>query len=205
VDSFHSCVARGRWFALLVGLLAVRPMFAATPAPGFTVKATDLSLSGQGSGTSQFTLTSVQGYADTGVIVKCTGPNPNLLPFVVLPECSIPEPIVNIPAGGSVSGTINFFPPWTATQASSRRAWPLTGTFVAGIGLMGFRRWKRLGRRFATAAAILSLIVLTGVTGCVGHGGLAMTPGIYTFVISGTGKVSASANISVTVKCNSCP
>ena len=198
-------VAWGRWFVLFAGWFVVQPVLAGTPAPGFTVTATNVSLSGQGSGTSEFTLTSVQSYSDTGVIVKCTGPDPNLLPFVVIPACSISEPLVNIPAGGSVSGTINFFPPWTATQASSHRAWPLTGTLVAGLGLAGLRRWERIQGRFNFLAGILFLLVLTGFTGCIGSGGLAMTPGIYTFVISGTGKVSASANISVTVKCNSCP
>jgi len=185
-------------------LVLVLPAFCAAPTPGFTVTASNLTLSGQGSGTSQFTLTSVQGYSDTGVIVRCTGPNPNLLPFVVIPECAIPEPIVKIPAGGSVSGTINFFPPWTARQASSRRTWPLAGTLVAGICLIGFRRWKNLRGWFAVVAAILSFFCFSGLVGCIGHGGLAMTPGAYTFVISGTGKISASTNISVTVKCNAC-
>lgn len=200
----RTCVEWSRWIAFFTGLLLVQPMLAATPPPGFTVTATNVTLSGQGSGTSQFTLTSVQGYADTGVIVKCTGPNPNLLPFVVIPACSIPEPIVNIPAGGSISGTINFFPPWTATQASSRRAWPLGATLVAGVGLIAFRRWKRIRKWFAIIAGMLFLFLLSGLTSCGGQGGLAMTPGIYTFVISGAGKISASTNISVTVKCNSC-
>lgn len=197
--------AGGRWCALFAGWFVVQPMLAATPPPGFTVTATNVSLSGQGSGTSQFTLTSVQGYADTGVIVKCTGPNPNLLPFVVIPECSIPEPIVDIPAGGTVSGTINFFPPWTATQASARRIWPLGGTLAAGIGLIGFGRRKRMRGRFVITGGLLTLFLLTGITGCTGGSGLAMTPGIYTFVISGEGKVTASTNINLTVKCNSCP
>lgn len=187
------------------GLLVVPPVLAATPPPGFTVSAANVTLSGQGSGTSQFTLTSVQGYGDTGIIVKCTGPNPNLLPFVVIPECSVPEPIVNLSAGGSVSGTINFFPPWTATQAWSRPVWPAAGALLGGLGLFGLRRWKRARGRFALWAGMLSLVLLTGLTGCGGHPGLAMTPGIYTFVISGTGKLAASTNISVTVKCDSCP
>lgn len=204
MGSGHLCVSCVRWTMLLAAWIVVQPMFAATPAPGYTVIATDVSLSGQGSGSSQFTLTSVQGYGETGLIVKCTGPNPNLMPFVVLPECSIPEPLVNLPAGGKVSGTINFFPPWTATQASSRDDWPLPAGILAGAGLTGIRRWKRMRARFSMIAGMLCLFVLTGLTGCIGHGGLAMTPGIYTFVISGSGRVSASTNISVTVKCNSC-
>lgn len=193
-----------RWIVLVAGLMIVQPVGCATPAPGFTVTATDVSLSDQSSGTSQFTLTSVQGYAENGLIVKCTGPNPNLLPFAVMPQCSIPEPIVNLQAGGTVRGTINFFPPWTATQASSHRNWPIAGTLVAGVGLIGLRRWKRWRGRFAVRAGTLSLLLVTGFTGCIGHGGLAMTPGVYTFVISGSGRVTASTRISVTVKCNSC-
>ncbi len=201
----RSCVQGGRWIAFFAALFVVQPVLAATPAPGFTVTATNVSLSGQGSATGQFTLTSVQGYADTGVVVKCTGPDPNLLPYVVIPACSIPEPLVNIPGGGSVSGTINFFPPWTATQASSLRGWPLTGALVSAVVLIRLRKRKEVHRRSAVLTGMLSLFLLTGMTACVGNGGLAMTPGLYTFVISGTGKVSASTNISVTVKCNSCP
>jgi hypothetical protein len=191
------------WFALLVGMIVAQPMLAAT-APGYTVNAIPLTLSGQGSGVSQYTMTSVQGFTGQ-VIVKCIGPNPNLLPFVVIPQCSVPEPTVTIPAGGSVGGTINFFPPWTATQASAQRDWPVAGGLMAGLGLIGFRRRKWLHGRFAILAGILALFLLAGLTGCIGGGGLAMTPGVYTFVISGTGSVSASANLSVTVKCNSCP
>lgn len=208
--SWGSCVSCSRRIVLLAGLIAVQPIFAATP--GFTVKGTNISLSGQGSGVSQFTLTSVGGFTGN-VVVKCTGPDPNLLPFVVFPDCSIPLPNVTIPAGGSVGGTINFFPPWTATQASQRRPsqtwpnrpWPASGPLFAVIGLIGLCGRKLLRGRLSTLVGMFCLFLLAGVTGCIGQGGLAMTPGIYTFVISGTGTVSAAANISVTVKCNSCP
>ena len=54
-----------------IGLASAPALLAA--APSFTITATNLTLSGQGSGASQFTLTSVGGFAGT-VGMSCSGP-----------------------------------------------------------------------------------------------------------------------------------
>jgi hypothetical protein len=68
---------------------------------------------------------------------------------------------------------------------------------------------KILDRRLAMAVGAICLASLAGIAGCLGRGGLAMTPGTYTYTISGSSVTepisSASTPISVTVSCDSCP
>lgn len=189
------------------GLSAAQGLLAATP--GYTITASNVSVSGQGSGVSQFTLTSVGGF--TGIVgVTCIGPNTNFAPDLILPDCNHPVENFAIPSGGSVSGTMNFYPPWTDSYASASsgrrnqpaRSLPLIAGAFAGLGLIGLRMRKIVNRRVALLVGAVCLASLAGIAGCLGQGGLAMTPGTYAYVLQAG---SASTTISVTVQCNSCP
>ena len=200
-------------FALCIGIATAQGLQAATP--GFTIKAGNVSVSGQGSGTSQFTVTSVGGYAGT-VYVTCSGPDGNLLSDLLLPVCGSPVEEA-LPANGSVSGSMSFTPPSSVTSSAKLqggppgppRPMPYVAGVLAGLGLLGLRMRRILDRRLAIVAGAICLAALAGIAGCLGRGGLAMSPGTYTYTISGNSVTvpisSASTTISVTVSCDSCP
>ncbi|MGA2349378.1 MAG: hypothetical protein ABSF70_03015 [Terracidiphilus sp.] len=184
------------------------PAFAATP--GFTLTASNVNMSDMGSGVSNFTLTSVDGFAGQ-VSVVCTGPNPLLVPDLVLPNCAAIEEFL-VPAGGSASGTMNFNPPSSVQSAAKPHALPRNPgspihtplKFCALVAaLLGFSCTKKLNRWFAMVlVCAVSLTGLCGTTGCLGRGGLAMTPGTYSYVISASSPTittAVSATISVTI------
>jgi len=187
---------------LACGSLLSLPALGATPT--FTLTAGNVSLSGMGTGVSHFTLTSVNGFSGQ-VGVTCTGPDPNLLPDLVLPSCNHPVQNFVLPAGGSVSGAMTFYPPWT-TQAKysapdPRRPGapyeaPLGACAVAALAGLGLRGKARR----SLLPLVLAAIALAGLAGCVGQGGLAMTPGTYAYVIAGGSLKGESATISVTVQ-----
>ncbi len=193
--------------AAWAGFSAAQGLLAATP--GYTITASNVSVSGQGSGVSHFTLNSVGGFTGT-VGVTCIGPNTNLSADLILPDCDHPVDNFVIPAGGSVSGTMNFYPPWTDGYASDStdrrnqpaRSLPLIAGAFAGLGLIGLRMRKIVDRRLALLVGAVCLASLAGIAGCLGQGGLAMTPGTYAYVLQAG---SVSTTISVTVQCNSCP
>ncbi|MGA7342496.1 MAG: hypothetical protein WBE72_25860 [Terracidiphilus sp.] len=189
-------------------MIAVPGMAASTP--GFTLSAGNVSVPGQGSATSHFTLTSVDGYTGS-VGVTCSGPESNVVPDLLLPNCSQSGQILVVPANGSVSGTVNFYPPWTSGSASNAqprpaRPLPLVAGVFAGFGLLGLRL-RRISYRWVTlAAGAFCLLALLGFAGCLGQGGLAMTPGTYTYTLTAaSSSQTQTATFSVTVQCNSCP
>jgi len=152
--------------------------------------------------------------------VYCQGPDPNLLPYLVLADCSHPTQQVAVAAGGSVKGTITFYPPWTtqADQASMAHArallkpaspLPLMAGMCASLGLFGLRVNKRRQKPLAMVVAAAGICLFAGIIGCIGNSGLAMTPGIYTYTIhaasTADSRIAASKDISVTVHCDSCP
>jgi len=196
-----------------VGLLGIQAAICATP--GFSIKASNVRISGQGTATSQFTVKSVNGYAgQVGVI--CNGPSPGLTGNLILPQCANPAVVVSLPANGSATGSVSFYPPTgvAALRPDGRSGGrgsgvPLAATLAGAAGLFGlkWRRKPRCFRSFLMGATGLGL--LSCVAGCVGNGGLAMTPGTYTYTLAGTSDTlpvsSASTTITVTVACNSCP
>jgi hypothetical protein len=180
---------------------------AVVPSPSFTLTASNVSMSDQGSGTSTFTLTSVNGF--TGQVgVLCTGPS-SLLVDLVLPSCDSPTQQVVVPANGSVSGSMSFVPPFS-NQSLGRRGRPgkapLEAPLVASalaMGLIGLRFRRRLSRWMVLLViGAAGLAATAGVTGCIGHGGLAMTPGTYSYTLSAAARSSSATGnttISVTV------
>ncbi len=176
-------------------------------------------MDGQGTATEPFTLTSVDGFTGT-VSVSCVGPNPNLFPDYVLPDCRDPVVELTVPANGSKSGSLEFYPPWitpptttaeTAGHGANHRSrpWPVAAGILGGLGLLGLRMRKLLDRRFSLLIGVVGLASLCGLCGCLDQGGLAMTPGTYIYQLTGVPPSGianeVSANLYVTVKCNSCP
>ncbi|MDR3451952.1 MAG: hypothetical protein P4L96_03990 [Rhodoferax sp.] len=195
--------------ALVFHLASVRS-WAGTTTPGFTITANNVSLSGQGRGSSQYALTSVNGFAGT-VAVVCNGPDPNLYPDLIMPSCAEPTQELVVPANGSISGSMLFYPPWEGLTGQVGRpskpgTAPLFAGMFAGLGFLGLRLRKKAGLWLALALGAVSLGMLSGAVGCLGGGGLQMTPGVYTYTLSGTGSgVSATGKVTATVHCNTCP
>ncbi len=189
------------YVVLLWGILG-GSAFAATPS--FTLTASNVSMSDMGTGTSSFTVTSVNGF--TGQVgVVCTGPNTILLNDLVLPACDAPTMLLAVPANGSVKGTMTFRPPWTARPAVARVKLrrPLTEPLGAGAltaALLGFGLRKRLHRWIVVLLLCgAGLAGFSGLAGGLGTGGLAMTPGTYSYAIAGGTAAGESATIKVTV------
>ncbi len=192
-------------------------ILSASSSPGFTISSTNVTIDDQGTASAQFTVTSTNGFAGK-VGVYCQEPNPNLLPFDVLPQCSHPTQYVDVLAKGSASGTIAFYPPWVTPQTTSRSrsprqpvsSVPLMASIFLGLGLLRLRFGSLLFRPIRVLIMAVCLSFVAGLAGCVQSGGDAMTPGTYTYTINGatvpgaTPAASASSYFSVTVRCNSC-
>ena len=202
---------RGLWCLFLLALLSHSlntPCRADSTTPGFKIVAQNVTLPGRGQVTSQYIVSSVNGFAGKVAIV-CTGPDPNLYPNLIMPSCAEPTQELTVPANGSIGGGIIFHPPWVdltahTTAPSSREATSLFACTLCGIGVLGLRR--HLNRLLLLVLGFLCIGLLSGAVGCLGSGGLQMTPGTYIFALNGAGNgATASGKVTVTVVCNSCP
>jgi hypothetical protein len=201
-----------RFFRICLGIcllfVCAEGAHAVIPSPSFTLTASNVSMSDQGSGTSTIKLTSVNGF--TGQVgVLCSGPSSFLAPDLVLPSCDSATQQLVVPANGSVTGTMSFVPPFS-NQSVGRRGRPgkapLETPLAAGalgMGLIGLRFRRKLSRWMAMLVlGAAGLAAMAGVTGCIGHGGLAMTPGTYSYTLSAAARSSSATGnttISVTV------
>lgn len=191
---------------LFIGLLLLSTRNAAAAASsGFTIAATNVSLSDTGSGSSSYTVTSQGGF--TGQVgVSCYAPGTD--GSLVIPSCDVPEQFLTLPANGSVSGKMPFTPPTDVTARNEGRPNPRpTGPFAAGtlvlLGLAAARKRMRWNRAMGPLILFTGLIAgLTMTTGCGGHGGLAMSHGTfgYTIQAQAPSAKAATAYISVTVQ-----
>ena len=201
---------RSRGYALLpaiflasLALFTVRNASAAT-SPGFTITASNVSVSDTGSGSSSYTVTSVDGF--TGKVgVSCFAPE--IDGSLAIPNCDVPEQFLTIPANGSASGKMPFTPPSNVNaknQGGDRRrpAGPLAAGALMLAGFAAARRRMRWNRTISALALCTGLLAGLSATGCGGHGGLAMAPGTYTYTIQaiGPGLKVASTYITVTVR-----
>lgn len=195
-----------RILTCVLGVVIASAAHAAT-TPGFTIKATNVSLNGQSTASTTFTLTSVGGYTGS-VGVFCTGPNGNLYPDLVIPECAHPTEHLTIPANGSVKGTLSFYPPWKNENEAMLRgqsAQPVLAGLFVGVGLLGFGLRRCMHGRLSLLLGVFGIFLFSGAVGCLGHGGLQMTPGTYGYTLTATGTgVKATTTVNVTVHCSSC-
>lgn len=183
----------------------------AATTPTMKLTATNVSMGDRGSGTSQFTLTSLNGF--TGQVnVEC--PNPIFEPLdVVLPICSPELQGFTLTANGSVSGKVQLNPPSTVTGSVRRdspirpRRGPLEMPIAAGglaaASLLGLKMRRSLTRGLGMMLlAAAGLVGLGSMTACIGQGGLAMTPGSYTYTIAvenSLGQLEISQDFTVTI------
>lgn len=201
---------RWSYCVLLLALvlhLANTPGHADSSAPTFKITAQNVHLSGRGQAPSQYIITSVNGFAGK-VSVVCSGPDPNLFPYLIMPSCAEPTQELTVPANGSIGGNMIFHPPWVDLTARNTRhslhGSPLLVCGASGFGLLALRR--RLHKSLTLVLAVVSLCLVVGAVGCGGSSGLQMTPGTYIFTLSGAGDgVTATGKVSVTVVCNTCP
>jgi hypothetical protein len=186
---------------------------AGAAAPALKLTATNVSMGDHDTGTSKFTLTSLNGFTGQ-VVVTCSGgsiPLPAL--DEVEPICSSKSQVLTVPANGSVSGSVEIGPPWVSSGSLKENlpafpgrkplGMPIAAGGLAAACLLGLRLrrgWRHMLGMMALFAA--GLAGLGSMTGCIGHGGLAMTPGSYDFSVYGnslTGGTHASADIKVTI------
>jgi hypothetical protein len=174
------------------------PALAATST--FTVAATNVSLPANGNvGTSQFTLTSVNGYSGKLVVSsEYSGGDMNAKP----PTCGIfTAPLYTLKANSTVTGTLACFPygKVVPVAADSRRAGrpvlaPVVGLAVAFCFVFR-RRMRTAGARWL-GIFLLGMISIGAVASCGGNG----LSGRYPFTVTATDTVSnASVGTSITV------
>jgi hypothetical protein len=189
---------------------------ASTPTPQFTITATNVSVSVTGSGVSNVTLTSLNGF--TGQVgVSCSGPS-NAFPLV-LPNCTFPSLNLTVPANGSVTGKLPFVPPSNVTASAGHPSAhpsapaipaPVKATIVLAslLGIRFRRRFQfqnsanRLLGFAILAATTLGAASLITFTGCIGHGGLAMSPGTYYYTIQATNGTLTPTTTTIKVTVN---
>ena len=208
---------RAYYLFAVLGALAVvsialsgAPLLAATPSPSFTIAATNVTMSSNfatGTGSTSFTLTSVNDYAgNVGII--CGGPT--VPAGVTVPVCNLGGPAILtvevLTANQTATGTVvllNTRPPCSPCPVSlphpaSHKL--VTGLALAGALLFGFgfrrskQRWLVL-----TFLAVGSLAGLAGIGACGGNKSV-VTPGTYVYTVSAVDMTtSATVNTSINV------
>ncbi|HEY9127040.1 MAG TPA: hypothetical protein VIM62_07925 [Acidobacteriaceae bacterium] len=162
---------------VLLGL-ACLPAGAASKT-GFTVKASNVSISDHGSGTSTVTITSVNGYTSTKIQVECDGGPSGGIQGYVYPVCTSAQTLETLPANGSVEVPLQLTPPPGVNGNAAPMVAAGMGALVfAGVSVRRRSRWNSLTTVILLGAG--AAVCLCG-TGCGGHGGLVMTPGTYTY------------------------
>jgi hypothetical protein len=156
---------------LMLILATGAPTRAAT-AP-FAITGTNVTLSMSGMGSSEFTVT---GIPTTGSIyMQCTFTGATTM-VLKAPICPMtPSAAYPVTAGGTLQGSITFYPPNGPVPASV----PVAGAALAGVLLLGLRR---KGRNWVVLV-VLCVACLAGISACGGSSN-GMTPGTYPYRIS---------------------
>lgn len=175
------------------------PALAATPS--FTIAAANVTLhSGGNEASSQFTLTSVDGYAGQ-VRVDC-GYSGGMMGARV-PSCGIfVNPVSTLAANKSVTGSLTVMPYGKVKAFDAvafhgddrRRVVPVLAAVLAGLFMLG-RRWRCRARSWLLV--FLAGVTLAGITSC--GGGLS---GTFPFTVTAVDiktNASVSAPFVVTV------
>jgi hypothetical protein len=154
--------------------------------PGFSIAATNVTLTASGTGSTAFTLTSLNGY--TGIVaVTCDVANPP--PGAKLPYCGGgPALAYTLTANEAVNGSMDFYtqavPAVTARLAlrpglGQAASLALAGAMFLGLGL------RRRARHWLIQA-VLAVGALAGLVGIFSCGGSAngLTPGTYQYIMT---------------------
>ncbi len=187
---------------------SLSPAQVPTPAPSFTISASNVTMPSSGTVPIPFTLTSVNGFAGM-VSVTCAAPTEPM--GVNAPYCEQGGPVLayTLAADGTATGSISIVaiepnPVPLATRSSLARrhegvSWALAGFLVMGIGLR--RKRARQFTRIALAVGMMAALAGIGLCGCGGPP--TLTPGAYVFTFNATSvstpTIMASATSTVTV------
>jgi hypothetical protein len=176
--------------------------------PGFTLTATGVTESSSGTngtGLSNITLTSVDGY--TGIVqVVCDPPTPPS--GVKIPFCNngpIADPSYTLTANQSVTGKMGFYndplPVGVVSLRPHRSPGPVPVLALAGMLLWGIARRRKAAKFFTLILfAAVSLLSVAGMSACGGSSS-AVTPGtyVYTFTATDAHGTVVTAPVNVTV------
>ena len=171
--------------------------------PDFTVTATNTTVDASGSGTSNFTLTSINGYAGT-VWITCNPTNPPM--NAKLPYCGGGAVLTEkLTASETVTGVVGMHgTPVPAPVSVPHRQGhaPAGGLALAGALLLGWGLRRRASRWLVVGLlAVGALAGLAGISACMGYGS-GFTPGTFPYTITGTDtttNASVSSTFMVTV------
>lgn len=193
--------------SLLVALsFAANGAQARAANPDFTIAATNVTMSSsgpKGTGSSTFTLTSVNGYTGT-IGITCHPTNEPA--SAKLPYCGGSAMIGHtLTANAVVTGSLPFYnEPVPATPAAAQ-ANPAhlgaTGLALVGVLLLGRGFRRKAGRRLAMVLLAAGMLTgLAAISGCGGSNG-AVTPGTYSYTVQGldTNSVIVTSTFEVTV------
>jgi hypothetical protein len=200
-------VMRARRFSLFFLFFSLCLGFSGTLAwaatPGFSIAATNVTLTASGTGSTTFTLTSLNGY--TGLVaVTCDATNPPV--GAKLPYCG-GGPIVafTLTADKAVSGSMGFYTgavPLAAGLTHGAGYTPAAGLALAGSLLLGLG-FRRRARHWLLLAllAVGTLAGLAGISACGGNAN-GLTPGTYQYTMTATdvntsAQVTSSFNVTV--------
>jgi hypothetical protein len=186
---------------------------AATPA--FTIAATNVIMSSStsnGTGTSTFKLSSINGYTGS-VLVDCNPPTPP--GGVKTPYCTYgasgiaPVPAqqpITLTANEAVTGTVTFYNapvpcsnPCPVSLLRRGGHGPAPGLALAGVLLLGLG-FRRRRARWLTLMLLAAgtMAGLAGISACGGNNN-AVTPGTYAYTIVAT---DLNTSVSVTTSVN---
>jgi hypothetical protein len=203
---------RSNWLTISCGLIllacAAVPAQAATPA--FTITATNVTMPPTGVGLSRFSITAIPMTGTITLSCLYAGAKTDAR----LPVCPLTPPIAyTVSAGGTLTGTVEFYPygvpvPASVPLSPGRRG-AAAGAALAGVLLLGLRFRRRARRGLSLGLlAVGALAVFWGI-GCGGSVNLTdgMTPGTYPYTIAANNQSMAatlpgqttSTTINVTV------
>ena len=151
----------------------------------FTITASNVTMSASGKGASQFTISEIP---VTGTIVLSCGYSGSLA-LGGLPIC--PQASYPVKAGGTLTGTVYFYPPVKAAPAEA----PAAGAILGGV-LVLLLGWRRRGRWWITGA-LVAAGCLTGMAGVVAcGGGSSMPKGNFPYTITAVNGPAAGSGPS---------
>jgi hypothetical protein len=180
---------------------------APTPAPSFTISASNVTMPLSGTVAIPFTLTSVNGFAGQ-VSVFCVQPT---VPGSVNkgPYCDQGGPLMayTLVANGTTTGSItivaiqpNPVPLTSKLKSAGRREG--AGLALAGMVMLGLRRRRPGSRRLMRASLAFGIMMALAGIGLCGCGGPpTLTPGAYLFMLNATSVSTPilAANTTATV------